>query len=71
MTNEHTSLQKIYLSHFILERVAKGLILVMRVRLVGDGTEYNILTPSSFDYSSISSSFCWAAQPGVLRAQAL
>ena len=25
MTNEHTSVEKIYLSHFILERVAKGL----------------------------------------------
>ena len=53
-----------YLSHFIRERVAKGLILVMWERWVGDGTDCNILTPSSPDYSSTSSSFCWAAQPG-------
>ena len=31
---------------------------------VGDGTDCYILTPSSSDYSSTSSSFCWAAQPG-------
>ena len=40
-------------------------------RWVGDWTECNILTPSTSDYSSTSFSFCWAAQPGVLRAKAL
>ena len=29
-----------------------------------------VLTPSSSDHSSTSSSFCWAAQPWVLWAQA-
>ena len=56
--------RKIYLTHFILERVAKGLMLVVSERWVGDGTDCHILTPSSSDYSSTSSSFCWAAQPG-------
>ena len=36
---------------------------------VGDWTDRNILTPSSFVFSSTSFSFCWAAQPGILRAQ--
>ena len=40
-------------------------------RWVGDWTDCNILTLSSSDYSSTSFSFCSAAQPGVLRAQAL
>ena len=53
-----------YPSHFIIERVVKGLMLVKCERWVGDGTDCNILTPSSSDYSSTSSSFCWAAQPG-------
>ena len=39
-------------------------MLVMWERWVGDRTDCNILTPSSSDYSSTSSSFCWAAQPG-------
>ena len=56
--------RKIYLSHFIFERFAKGLILVMCERWVRDGTDCNILTPTSSDYSSTFSSFCWAAQPG-------
>ena len=63
MTNEHTSLEK-YTSHTLFERVVCE-------RWVGDWTDCNILTPSSSDYSSTSFSFCWAAQPGVLRAQAL
>ena len=46
------------------ERVAKGLMLVMCERWVGNGTDCHILTQSSFDHSSTSSSFCWAAQPG-------
>ena len=58
MTNEHTPLEK------YTERVAKGLMLVMCERWVGDGTDCYILTPSSSDHSSTSSSFCWAAQPG-------
>ena len=53
--------RKIYLSHFILERVAKGCVWEVSWRWNRD---CNILTPSSSDYSSISSSFCWAAQPG-------
>ena len=62
MTNEHT-LEK-YTSHTLF---SKGLrkILVMCERWVWDGTDCNILTPSSSDYSSTSFSFCWAAQPGV------
>ena len=40
-------------------------MLVMCERWNGDGTDCHILTPSSSDhYSSTSSSFCWAAQPG-------
>ena len=39
-------------------------MLVMCQRWVGDRTDCNILTPSSSDHSSTSSSFCWAAQPG-------
>ena len=62
--NERTHFfRKIYLSHFILERVAKGLMLVMCERWVGDGTDCNILTPSSSDYSSTSSSFCCILSP--------
>ena len=38
-------------------------------RWVGDWTDCNILTPSSSVFSSTSFSFCWAAHPGVLRAQ--
>ena len=37
-------------------------------RWVGDWTNCNILTPSSFFFSSTSLSFYWAAQSGVLRA---
>ena len=39
-------------------------------RWVGDWTDCNILTPSSSVFCSTSFSFCWAAQPEVLRAQA-
>ena len=60
------TLRKIYLSHFI----RKGCESVVCERWVGDWTDCNILTPSSSDYSSTSFSFWWAAQPGVLRAQA-
>ena len=37
-------------------------------RWVGDWTNCNILTPSSFIFCSTSFSFCWAAQLGILRA---
>ena len=57
--------RKIYLSHFI----RNGCERVVCNRWVGDGTDCNILTPSSFVFSSTSFSFCWVAQPGVLRAQ--
>ena len=64
MTNEHTSLEKIYLSHFI----QNGFERVLCERWVGDWTNCNILTLSSFVFISASFSFCWAAQSGVLRA---
>ena len=56
--------RKIYLSHFI----RNGCERVMCERWVGDWTNCNILTPSSFVFSSTSFSFCWDAQSGVLRA---
>ena len=59
--------RKIYLSHFI----RKGCEMVVCERWVEDWTDCNILTPSSSDYCSTSFSFCWATQPGFLRAQAL
>ena len=64
MTNELTSLEK-YTSHTLFEMVAKR---VMCEKWVGDGTNCNILTASSFVFSSTSFLFCWAAQSGVLRA---
>ena len=71
MTNEHTSLEK-YTSHTLFTKgLRKGCKRVVCERWVEDGTDCNILTPSSSDYSSTSFSFCWAAQPGVLRAQAI
>ena len=66
--DERTHLfRKIYLSHFI----RKGCERVVCERWVGDWTDCNILTPSSSVFSSNSFSFCWPAQPGVLRAQTL
>ena len=57
----------IYLSHFI----RKGwCFLCVRGELETEADWY-ILTQSSSEHSSTSSSFCWAAQPRVLRAQAL
>ena len=56
--------RKIYLLHFI----RNGCERVMCERWVGDWTNCNILTPSSFVFSSTSFSFYWAAQPGALRA---
>ena len=63
-TNETHYLRKIYLSHFI----RNGCERVMSERWVGDWTNCNILTPSSFVFSSTSFSFCWAARSGVLGA---
>ena len=63
MTNEYSSLEK-YTSYFIWN----GCERVMCERWVGDWTDCNVLTPSSFVFSSTSFSFCWAAQLGVLRA---
>ena len=58
---------KIYLSHFI----RKGwCFLCVRGELETE-TDCQILTPSSSDHSSTSFAFWWAAQPWVLRAQAL
>ena len=67
MTNEHTSLEKKYLSHFMRKDCER----VMCERWIGDWTNCNILTPSSFVFSSTSFSLCWAAQSGVLRAHRL
>ena len=69
MTNEHASLEK-YISHTLFEMVVKGLrkgyVLEVSWRLNRD---WNILTHSSSVFSSTSFSFCWASQPGALRAQ--
>ena len=64
MTNDHTSLEK-YTSYTLFKMVAKGLC--VRGELETE-QNCNILTPSSFIFSSTSFSFCWAAQSGVLRA---
>ena len=63
--------RKIYLSHFILERVAKGFMLVMCERGVGDGTGCHILTPSSFVLQQLFFLILLGCLTGVLRAQAL
>ena len=60
VNDEHTSFEKIYLSHFI----RNGCERVMCERWVGDWTNCNILTPSSFVFSSTTFSFSWAAQSG-------
>ena len=64
MTDETHFFRKIYLSHFI----RNGCERVMCKTWVGDWTNCNILTPSSFVFSSTSFSFCWAAQTEALRA---
>ena len=70
MTNEHTSLEK-YTSHTLFSKgLRKGWCWIyVRVELETK-RDCHILTPSSSDHSSTSSSFCLAAQPGSLRAQA-
>ena len=69
MTNEHASLEK-YTSRTLFEMVARGLRkgYMWEVSLWLN-RDCNILTPSSSVFSSISFSFCWAVQPGALRAQ--
>ena len=60
--------RKINLSHFIRngwKGLRKGCVWEVSWRL---NKHCNILTPSSFVFSSTSFSFCWAAQSGVLRA---
>ena len=68
-TDEHASLEK-YTSHTLFEMVPKGLrkcyVWEVSWRLNRD---CNILTPSSSVFCSTSFSFCWVAQPGILRAQ--
>ena len=65
MTNEHTSLEKTYLLHFIWKWLRKGYMWGVSWRLNKD---CNILTPSSSATSSTSFSFSLAAQPGAQRA---
>ena len=62
--------RKICLSHFILERVCERVDVGYVWEVSWRWRDCHILTPSSSDHSS-TSSFCWAAQPGSLRAQAL
>ena len=57
--------RKIYLSLYS-KGLRKGYVWEVSWRLNRDS---NILTPSSSVFSSISFSFCWAAQPGTLRSQ--
>ena len=60
---------KIYLSHFIRngwKGLQKGYVWEVSWGLNKD---WNILTSSSSDCSITSFPFCWAAQPGALRAQ--
>ena len=57
---------KKYLPHFILKRVAKGLMLVMCEKWVGDGDRLLDIDPKFFStIAALLSSFCWAAQPWV------
>ena len=56
--------RKIYLSHYS-KGLRKGYLWEVSWRLNKD---CNILTLSSFVLGCISFSFCWAAQPGALRA---
>ena len=56
--------RKIFVSQFIRNVCER----VMCERWVGDWTNCNIFTPSSFVFSSTSFSFSWAAKQGVLWA---
>ena len=69
MTNETQFFRKIYFSNFIRNGkngLRKGYVREVSWRLNKD---CNILTPSSFGYSSTSFSSFWAAQPGAPGAQ--
>ena len=63
MTSEHTSLEK-YTSHTLFEMVAKELCVRGELE-----TEQRTATFWPSVFSSTPFSFCWAAQPGALRAQ--
>ena len=65
MTNETQFFRKIYVSLYS-KGLRKSYVWEVSWRLNKD---CNILTPSSFVFSSISFSFCWAAQPGGLSFQ--
>ena len=68
MTNEHTSLEKIYLSDFIRngwERVTNGLCGRGELETEQTATYW---PPNSSVFSRTSFLFCWATQSGVLRA---
>ena len=57
---------KIYLSRFILEKVAKGLMLIMCERWVGDGDRLLHIDPKvSLTIAALLSHLGWAAQPWV------
>ena len=67
MTNEHTSLEK-YTSHTLFERVGK--VLCVRGELETEQTA-TYLPQVPLTIAALLFLFCWAAQPEVLRAQAL
>ena len=67
MTNEHTSLEK-YTSHTLCERVAKGLCVRGELETEQTATYWPLVLLS---LAALLFSFCWAAQPGVLRVQTL
>ena len=66
MTNEHSSLEK-YTSHTLFERVVKGLCVRGELETEQTATYW---PPVPRTIAALLFSFCWAAQPGVLRAQA-
>ena len=67
MTNEHTSLEK-YTSHTLYERVVKGLCVRGELETEQTATYW---PPVPLTITALLFSFCWAVQPGVLRAQTL
>ena len=67
MTNKHTSLEK-YTFHTLFERAAKGLCVRGELETEHSATYW---PPVPLTIVALLFSFCWAAQPGVLRVQAL
>ena len=67
MTNEHTSLEK-YTFLTLFERVAKGLCVRGELETEQTATYW---PPVPLTITALLFSFCWGAQTGVLRAQAL